>query len=484
MLLNKYENKYGLLKDHPGLMAYFQLAVFGVPAGHRGGVISDLSTVYDTFGVTATEKITGEQLIGMYRYFIQADIKVLSYHSNGLAREIIEHPLPPDLAQMVNDYLTNPEDYNDLVYLIDGRTVNPTNRKAITRQRIEEAGLHEPVIQPPPETIQVQTYLHNISPKLFGTVKEHVPEAMQIAREGDFFAKESERTSALARLQQICAFPAPIYKTADYSPRLYPYGENTVGNLRSELRPALYTERDVELDLSKAHLSALAKAAREDGIDASGIEEYLQRHMDGDIDLWSELTSVVDVEDKKAARKAVKRIYTAVYGGSEQTTFWEMSTEYADRAQVEHPGYDPFRPTLEHPLGRSVMRVRERLLERIDDNGGMLDANGRFLHIEDFKECKNPDRSLMSYVATSYEIKLIAAAIDAAQQEKEWASKKENRRPRFQIWLLQHDGFTMRVRRRSDKERWIKHLQDAVAEKASELGITTRLEVAYGLEAA
>ena len=55
------------LANHEGMMAFFQLVAFGAKAGHRGGVVANQSTVYDTFDVTNTENISAAELIAMYQ---------------------------------------------------------------------------------------------------------------------------------------------------------------------------------------------------------------------------------------------------------------------------------------------------------------------------------------------------------------------------------------------------------------------------------
>lgn len=468
-LLNDYE-KYKLFEEHEGLFAFFQLAVFGVQAGTRGGVVADQSTVYDAFGVTANENISAADLIGMYRAKVEQNIDVLPYHSNRLAREIRNHPLPPDLANMREQFIMHPESFDDWVYLMDGRTANATNRKTITGRRIEEANGYEPVIQPPPETLKIQEYMNGLSPKLFESVTERIPDARKAVREEDLFETEEARLVTLQRLIQVETCPKPVYKTADYSPRLYPHGENTLPNLKSALRPILYTDRDVELDLSKAHLAIFAKMAREAGINTSVIDSYLDDHMGGRIDLWTELASSLDLPDEKAARRAVKRIYAAVYGGDEREVLRRVSNEYADQARVEHPGFDSFKPLLDHPFVEAVMNVREGILNGIAAKGGMDDATGRRLDLGEFSARDNSDRSLMSYVASTYEVKLIAAAIAQARKEMERSEW------RFQIWLLQHDGFTIRVSRPRYKKKAIQEMKQAVANAARDLNIDTRLE--------
>jgi len=473
-----------ILGQHRGLMAFFQLVLFGAQAGERGGVVADRFTVRDLFGFEQWRDTPSAKIIGTYKTLIDPGLEVLPFNkSKRWAREIIGHGIPAHLVEMAERFQRFPDRFDNWVYLIDGRTANGANRREVTDSRIEEAQRIESAIAPPPALDKIQRYLHGRSTQLFHSVRSRVGDAIEyVDRNPEIFAsqrdqsKEKKQQVARSQLTRIRQFPKPVYAPTDYSARLKSFGENQLLTLKSAVRPKLYSECDVELDLSKAHLAIFAKLGREAELDVSVIEEHLRWHRAGKIDLWSELADEVDVPGEEAARKAVKRLYAGVYGGSADEVLRQVSNRYDDLAAGPHPGWDPFRPIMTHPLFKAIMRVQRGLKQAIKQGGGMPDASGQFRSLSDFESRKNPASSVLSYVATTYELKLIEAAFDAAIEEEQWAEEKKSRSPRFQIWLLQYDGFTMRVHRRREVNRWVEHLKGEVAQRAKGLDIITTLE--------
>ena len=477
-----------ILGKHRGLLAFLQLTLFSQQAGKRGGTVADRFTVRDAFGVESWRDTPASALIAMYRIKIDPRLKVLPpIRKKNLAREIVAHGIPAELVEMADEFIHHPEQFDELVYLVNGMVANGATRRAIVETRINEAEGHDPAIEPPEAARKIQRYLHERSTLLFKSATERISDAMDFVNTHpdkfvgrDRAAVEQKQQAAKSKLAQMRYFPKPIYALTDFSPRLRSHGENQLLTLKSAVRPVLYNaERDVELDLSKAHMAIVAKLAHDHGFDASVIVDYLKKQRAGTIDIWSELGRCTELEDQEAARKAVKRIYVGIYGGGWNEVLRQMSNEYADRTSEPHPGFDPFRQVLRHPLGRAVMRVQRRLKGTIRKKKGLEGAYDRWYQLKDFQQRDNPMASLLSYVVNTYELALIEPAFDAAIDEDGWASEKSHRRPRFQIWLLQYDGFTMRVSRSGDVNRWVSHLQDVVAMRARELGIITSLERAY-----
>ena len=80
----------------------------------------------------------------------------------------------------------------------------------------------------------------------------------------------------------------------------------------------------------------------------------------------------------------------------------------------------------------------------------------------------------MAYVNASYEQELMAALFEEARDERE-----RDGQTRFEVWLYQADGVTIRIDRRYSHANQIERLQKAVASRAEELGVPTELEVDY-----
>jgi hypothetical protein len=246
------------------------------------------------------------------------------------------------------------------------------------------------------------------------------------------------------------------------------------------VRRAVYTERDYELDLSKAHLASYVPVAKREGLDVPVLRRYLRATMRGEIDLWDELAGALDADampDAAARRKAVKRAYGAVYGSTRDAMMFEILKEYRRQSGQAVGSFDPIRPLLRHELLQELFSTRERLEAIITSRGGLRDADGRFIPLgkwDETKEAGNRWRGVMAYVNASHEQRLMAAAFDAARAEEE-----REARSRFRIWLYQADGFTVRISSKAAHEPQIRRLQAAVSDEAERLGMPTKLEVDF-----
>jgi len=276
-------------------------------------------------------------------------------------------------------------------------------------------------------------------------------------------------------------FPQPLYAFCDRFPRLKADYYNQCMNLPSEVLRAMYTPNDYELDLSKAHLGSYAPVARREGIDVPVLEEYLEANLEDDEsllkdgDLWTELASTMELGDLQAARTAAKRAYSAVYGSSRQNLLYQIYQEYAKATGEPPDDFEPLRPILSHPLMQELLETRDKLEAIVTNRGGLEDATGRLIPQEAWDETKDRGdrwRGVLAYVNASYEQELMAAAFDEAREEKQADGRTD-----YKIWLYQADGFTVRVRSRVSHSKRIERLQEAVAERASELAVPTELRV-------
>jgi hypothetical protein len=253
-------------------------------------------------------------------------------------------------------------------------------------------------------------------------------------------------------------------------------------NLNSQLRAHLYREKDIEVDIDKAHLSSYVPVAERFGFEVPTLRKALKASLKGEIDLWESLASRFDEDlmpDRQACITAAKPIYSAAYGSSKNNTRYEIIKKYADCTDQWVTG-EAVNPIFDHPLMEEIYSVREKIRNRIINQGGIEDAFGRFIPLskwEGKKEKENRWRGALAYVNASYELSLIWECFQEAIEELRWAEKKESRRPRFRIWLLQGDGFTVNVDRKRKPEAIVERLKECVTEKAEELGMPTGLSV-------
>lgn len=444
--------------------------------------------IFDSFGlvpqVAWNAGINSGMLLELYRQIVDPELDWTDWHAEkGKARVIKSHGIPTDIVRKAKELMLSPEDYDDWTELISGKKVNRRNWTATLREeRLEMIEEQEPVIEPPTSTKRIQGYLNGLPQTTFshgghgilrgGAVDNAIWTVVGMIDE------EERRDQELRKLYWMRKFPQPLYWFCDRFPRLKADYNNQAMNLPSPVLRSMYTERDYELDLAKAHLACMVPLAEQEGIDASLLRDYLEASMDGE-DIWEGIADSFyqgyDWDDT-AARKTAKKVYALVYGSGLDNLFHEMSGVYGDQTG-DYRNFDAFRSIVDHPLVKDIIRIRRQLEPIITDRGGLEDAQGRFVPLSAWDETKDRNkrwRGVMAYVNASYEQEIMAAPFEEARKEQE-----RDARPRFRIWLYQADGFTMRVRSKASHSRQVERLQNAVEEKAEELGVPTELEVDY-----
>jgi hypothetical protein len=446
--------------------------------------------IFDSFGlvpqVAYNAGLNTGMLLELYRWKVDPELDWTHWHpKKGKSRVIKSHGIPQTIIQKAKELMLTPSDYDDWSILISGKSANRRNwTKTLREERLGLIEDNEPLIDPPESTRRIQSYLNGLKQTTFshgghGILRgERLDDAIwEVTSSID---SEQRRDEELRKLYWMRKFPQPLYLPCDRFPRLKADYYNQAMNLPSNVLRATYDERDYELDLSKAHLASYVPVARRYGLDVPVLEDYLDANLSGDMDLWTELASVFDtdvMDNAKARRKAVKRAYSAVYGSARQNLLYRILQKYGKVTGHFLDSFDPIEPLLSHPLMEELLATRDKLEVIINDREGLKDADGRFIPLSAWNETKDKEnrwRGCMAYVNSSYEQKLMAAALDEAQAELERGSS-----PRFRIWLYQADGVTVRMGSKASHSNQIDRLQNAVADKADELGVPTELEVDF-----
>jgi hypothetical protein len=460
------------------------------------GDCSNIPLPYDkilaAFGLTKdsayAQGVTTGMLLELYRAYVDPLLDWTDWHPSAQkARVIKRHGIPTSIIELRKAML-GPGDIDDRRELITGKVASKRRWSApVNKARQDEIDEQEPVIEPPAATKRIQSYLNSIEVQYFahgahGNLRgDVIDEAIREVRRS--IDEEQRRDQERVKLHWMRCFPQPLYAVCDRFPRLKADYYNQAMNLPSRILRSTYTENDYELDLSKAHLASYVPVARREGLEVPVLEEYLQANLEGDEelleggDLWTDLASTLEVSNAQAARKAVKRAYSAVYGSSRQNLLHQIYQEYGKLTGTYLDGHDPLRPLLDHPLMEELLSTRDKLEAIITSRGGLEDATGRLIPLSAWDETKDTEdrwRGVMAYVNASYEQEIMAAAFDVAQEEMDADGRTD-----MTIWLYQADGFTVRMRSRVSHSKRIEMLQDAVAERAAELGVPTELEVDY-----
>lgn len=456
--------------------------------GRQVGILLPHELVFASFGFAPStaynQGLNSKMLLQLYRREVDPAFQWTGWNGkNGKARVIKAHGIPREILDAAEKMLLGLEERKDWRYLIDGRSASTRRIGAkLNKDRREAIREATPKIPPPSASKFIRRYLNSSSPQHFrhGGYGVFRPTNIEsaVAEATSSIQDSRRRWQELRKLVSIYSFPQPLHLHCDFSPRLKPDHFNQAMNLASDVRRSLYTDRDIELDLAKAHLSALVPVAKREGMESSVLHRHLRASAEGE-DLWETLAASFSSEhawNAQAARSAAKKTYALAYGASDGALLHEMSTCYGD-ATGDHRRHDAFSPVLECDLVKEVRRLRDDLKGLINARGGLTDVEGRFIELSHWDDAKAPGkrwRGVLSYVNASYEQALMKAAFDVAQKERD-----RSQRARFRIWLYQADGFTLRVASKASPQRQVERLQRAVAEKAEALGVPTTLEVGW-----
>lgn len=471
-----------LASDRRDEDADFDQPLTGVPLWHE---LILAAFGYPSRQAAYKDGVNAGMLLELFCRFVDSDFAWTGYsEQNGKARLVKSHSIPEDIVEEAKEWMIGDKDWE---LLISGKTANRDNFGPLREERRERVKEQKPLIEPPEYTRRIQGYLHDldeVNTFSHGSHGAFRPDVIDeaISTLGEKLEDRQRKMQERMKLLRIRQYPMPLYPFCDRFPRLKADRWNQAMNLPSEILRCMYGTRDVELDLSKAHLGSYVPVAKREGLDVPILERYLHANLEDDTglleegDLWLDLASYLDVEGpKKAKRKTVKRAYSIVYGKEEKGLPYQLLKEFAELTGHWEDTTEPFEKVLSHPLMEELLQTRDELERIINDRGGLDDADGRFIPLDKWngtKKKSNRWRGVMAYVNATYEQKLMAAPFEEARKEKEREGNN-----RFWIWLYQADGFTMRTRSDASSQRQIQRLQDAVAEKANELGVPTELEV-------
>lgn len=460
------------------------------------GVVFPSGVVLGGFGYKSRQHLYGDvgantgQLFDIYRREV-ASLNLTDWHGRkGKGRVVKSHGIPDRIVHRAKEAKLSPGK-KERWFISGKKTRDDGNDIADLRdERLNRASVQNPFIEPPETTYRMQAYLNGLRQQRFSNGAYGVFKADKLEQARHKARSEGEgekgRDRGLKKLFWIGTYPQPIYLACDRFPRLKADHYNQAMNLPTPIRRSVYTARDREMDLSKAHLASYVPVARREGLSVPVLERYLEANLNDDEellkegDLWTELASTIRcpaLSNPKALRDAVKRSYSIVYGQEKQDLPYTILKEYGRLTGHFHDTTAPVKPLLKHPLMEEILGTRKELKSIMNERGDLEDANGRFIPLSEWnatKDRENRWRGVLAYVNASYEQKLMGAAFEEAQKELE-----RDGNTRFWIWLYQGDGFTMRVRSDASATRQIERLQDAVGDEVGELDVPTELEVDY-----
>jgi hypothetical protein len=369
------------------------------------------------------------------------------------------------------------------VGLIGGGEFTAYRKRKRLEQMLRRAEAHEPEVEMPDATYAVIGYHNSLvqdrgGKSMFTSLAQKADEAIGRLTSGVEDITREDGEGMWATVERVRAFerlPRPIYRTASYTPRPVSVGGNHPMQMPGDVLTAMFTTRYVYLDGSKIQLALFEKLAREIGINCSVLRAHLNEHLDGEIDLWDELGSSLDLPDRSASRQAAKRAtYAALYFSGAPNLTKTLCSEYSKATRGnEWPDGDDVAGFFKHPLVKDLLSARDSMKAHLKEKGGMEDAFGIKRSTGDFSGSKNPARTLLSCVLQGHELKLMWPLYKEAIAER-----KRNRKDRFRIALYKYDGIVLWVReghKEREKQKWIGELQDAFNGNAED--VLTRLDL-------
>ena len=321
-----------------------------------------------------------------------------------------------------------------------------------------EAGL-DPETDPSPQSRLIQ-FLNDQKTNVTSRLVRRNAESAIAATVGAYPDRD-RRLRALAEVRRVSVSPHVAYGPSGRGRSLRAFPRCTgVATLPKAARRALFAGA-VELDLANAQLAVVA--AR---LEVGPVLDLLDREGTA----WPHLFRAAGWPNPEPGpeRDRVKRalkgaLYAIVFGMSEHRVSWTLRRDL---------GADAVDGLLSDPVVRALLVDRDAELARIERAGGTVDCFGRWYPVEsrDAKERASQARSAMACAAQADELRLLEPVVDTAIEEQ---GKK---RPAFQILAWQHDGLTISIGDRRDRDRIVGRLSDLVAARASEMGVPTVLE--------
>ncbi len=437
-------------------------------------VIIDAPTIAACMGEARTYtsgNLTGPETTEAFLYAFRDMVLPEFEWTDHVAREraravpvshIVEVIDPLVLEAWTREENTEPHELEDRVYLDTGAPFNATNRSRERRRReeaMEGYERHAPV----PLSRRLYGLMTDLHPRTFADIPGRLEAAYEAA---DGLESETARRDARRAIDHIADEPMQWYRFSPYSVRLW--GDNPgVATVATPVRRALLTDC-YELDLASSQLALASK-----DWDCPMLYDFLNRGES----IWPELVSHVGLDWSDAAKSAVKKgAYGLVFGAGVDRIVADIREEYRKEGGGEVPSGDAF---LDHPLMAEVYEARDARLEEIAETGYVVDCFGRRLDRgqmkfgETKKEVRGAKakRSLLAQEMQARELWLLEPVVRLT--EMEYARD----RPEWRILCWQHDGFSVRVRRRDDL--YLQRIKEAVGYRAEAYGYPTRLETQW-----
>lgn len=369
-------------------------------------------------------------------------------------RRVVEITFPDEIQETLQAERDNMWGHEEQLHFVTGKKPTRLSRKL---QKREEIAYSLTVLKDNGsiEGKAVLNYLHNLPIQPFNDLLKNLDEAKALVKTLPLDEQSLNYQKNL--LVRFANQTQTIYGNSDVTTRIFPLNAS-IGLMQRKVRRTL-TKDWTELDLKSAELAIVAKVWN-----IPELEAFLQTSA---ISTWQYFADRMALPYSEATKGILKdATYALCFGGGEKKAITKA---------LEPLGIDnAAKQFLEISLVTQIRKARNKEIERIRINLGATNAFGHFYSMATL-HCS--PLSILAGVVQSYELKLLFPCFQLAMQQL-------RSRHGFKIVLFQHDGFSIVCHDKSETQNRIVRLQKVVSDKAQEMGITTKLEVAYSPEIA
>lgn len=376
---------------------------------------------------------------------------------DGKSRRVLDLGWDDPYKELVFQERLGAFDDSGKIWFASGKTVNSKNLK-IERDKLKmiaktqlEQNTHND------DMTFIATYMNNTSINTFTkTIQRNMPAAklatLDIIQSLDEKAQREELRyfmHSLTVLRTLEDYPQDNYTAVPGgTSRLFALTAG-IQTLARPVRKAL-TKGWYEIDLVSAHTAINAKLWN-----VPTVQQFLS---DTNNKLWKTLATDLNIELKDSTKEAMKRAFYALQYGGTISTVKGIYTQLMRRAGYDAINADRF---MNHWIVKALLEGRDRFIDVMRINKGARGYYGDWFSLDDYDY-----KTILSHVATSYEIALIRPIFDVACTSDD-----------FVVTVYQFDGVSISVNNANKVRQVFHRLEKAVNDKAVELGISTRLEL-------
>ena len=432
-------------------------------------------TVAPVFHPCLQQLLRDEQRRKLSRGFdIQSDGDGNSDSENSIARDLQGQDFRSE--KQTGDLSRAGSSYIGQVWFVSGLPTSRRSRRTADRMHEKAIQSHKNVIGVGHPAYALSQLLHRSKRTLVRVLTQNWPKVLQAIEALPEATPKQQRSKewCLRICYQLRDFPQIQYGRCGGSPRIYAQHANVLQFPR-DIRKIAFAGA-YELDLCAAQLAIIARIW-----EVTPIQNFLESKGK----FWSYMLqgNCLDPEFKPILKTT---LYSLIFGMGKGGLMHALSTGEAHGM----PGIGRYkaRVILAHPFMSALLDARERISERIESEGGAMDAWGNWqplgaINIDTSNALPGPASrqpditlskksrnkrlcSFLACIAQGYELRLMSSIVPLLSHSQQIYPL---------AWL--HDGITIHFGNVTKVDRQIAKLQKAVADEAERMGVCTELEV-------